>query len=67
MTAGRGKKEGRESKRRGKGRKGEGRWLPGEEWGVWMEPEWDGVGSSYPSTSTGDPTSQAGAKLEVER
>lgn len=24
-----------------------------------------GVGSSYPSTSTGDPTSQAGAKLEV--
>ena len=32
-----------------------------------MELEWDGVGSSYPSTSTGDPTSQAGAKLEVER
>lgn len=45
--------------------RGKGRWLPGKEWGVWMERELNGVGSSHPSTITSDPTSQAGVKLEV--
>lgn len=37
-----------------------GRWVPGKEWGVRTELEWDGVGWSHPLTITSDPISQAG-------
>ena len=50
--------------------RGKGRWLPGKEWGVWMEWEWNRLGSSHPSTITSDPHlpswSQAGG-LEINK